>query len=77
MSDEISIEQLKNVIQKQQDQIVSLGKRLDVALKQAEAAEQYTRQDCLILRGTMRKFFITSAPFTPLKLPFRNNSTPI
>ena len=51
MSDEISIEQLKNVIQRQQDQIVSLEKRIDMALKQAEAAEQYTRQDCLILRG--------------------------
>ena len=51
MSDEISITQLKDIIQKQQDQIISLEKRVDMALKQAEAAEQYTRQDCLILRG--------------------------
>ena len=50
MSDEISIDALRDLIERQQNRIDDLEKRMKQAEKQVEAAEQYSRQDCLILR---------------------------
>ena len=53
MSDEISVDALRDLIQRQQSRIDDLEKRMKQAEKQVEAAEQYSRQDCLILRGKL------------------------
>ena len=53
MSDEISVDALRDLILRQQLRIDGLEKRMHLAEKQVEAAEQYTRQDCLILRGKL------------------------
>lgn len=41
------------MMMEQQDKIERLEKRLHMVERQAEAAEQYSRQDCLILRGKL------------------------
>ena len=53
MSDEISVNALRDLVQKQQTRIDDLEKRVQLAERQVEAAEQYSRQDCLILRGKL------------------------
>ena len=53
MSDLLNPDQLKTLLSEQHERIITLEKRLAVAEKQAEAAEQYSRQDCLILRGRL------------------------
>ena len=53
MSDEISVNALRDLVQKQQTRIDHLEKRVQLAERQVEAAEQYSRQDCLILRGKL------------------------
>ena len=53
MSDSLTLDQLKRLIIDQQQKIETLENRVTVAEKQAEAAEQYSRQDCLILRGKL------------------------
>ena len=53
MSDEISIDALRDLIQRQQNRIDVLENRMKQAEKQVEAAEQYSRQGCLILRGKL------------------------
>ena len=44
---------MKRMVTDQQIKIERLEKRLNMVEKQAEAAEQYSRQDCLILRGKL------------------------
>ena len=44
---------MRDIIQRQQNRIDDLEKRMMQAEKQVEAAEQYSRQDCLILRGKL------------------------
>ena len=51
MSD--TVQDLKRMILEQQNKIEQLEKHLHSVERQAEAAEQYTRQDCLILRGKL------------------------
>ena len=51
MSDSLSLTDLKKMLEDQQRKIEILEKRVISAEKQAEAAEQYSRQDCLIFRG--------------------------
>ena len=53
MPDEISTDALRDLIQRQQNRIDDLEKRMKQAEKQVEAAEQYSRQDCLIFRGKL------------------------
>ena len=53
MSDALTLDELKRLIIDQQQKIDRLENRVIVAEKQAEAAEQYSRQDCLILRGKL------------------------
>ena len=53
MSDSISVEDLRRIILEQEQKILKLEERVVRAEKQAEAAEQYSRQDCLILRGKL------------------------
>ena len=53
MSDEISISVLKQLVLDQKSQIDDLNKKVSAALKQAEAAENYSRQDCFIFRGKL------------------------
>lgn len=53
MSDENSMEYLKKLILDQQAQILNLEKRVTAAQIQAEKAENYTRQDCLVFRGQL------------------------
>ena len=51
MSDICSDNELRELLKKQQQRIENLEKRVYAAEKQVEAAELYSRQDCLILRG--------------------------
>ena len=51
MSDLCSDNELRELLKKQQQKIENLEKRVYAAEKQVEAAELYSRQDCLILRG--------------------------
>ena len=53
MSDECTIGALRELIQRQQEKIEKLEMGVHAAKKQAEAAEIYSRQDCLILRGRL------------------------
>lgn len=53
MSDENSLEYLKNLVLEQQSLINGLENKVSFALRQAEAAENYSRQDCLIFRGQL------------------------
>ena len=53
MSDTLSLDELKRLIMSQQEKIERLEKKVGVAERQAEAAEQYSRGDCLILRGKL------------------------
>ena len=53
MSDEGNFEYLKRLVLKQQSTIDGLEVKVSAALKQAEAAENYSRQDCLIFRGQL------------------------
>ena len=53
MSDEVSVKVLRDLVQRQQTRIDDLEKRVQLAERQVEAAEQYSRQDCLILRGNL------------------------
>ena len=53
MSDSLSMSELRRLITDQQQKIDQLEKKVTVAERQAEAAEQYSRQDCLILRGKL------------------------
>ena len=53
MSDAVSLDELKRLLRDQQEKIEKLEKRVGVAERQAEAAEQYSRGDCLILRGRL------------------------
>ena len=53
MSDQISVGALLDLVQKQQLRIDTLEKRMQMAERQVEAAEQHSRQDCLILRGKL------------------------
>ena len=53
MSDENSVEYLKRLIMDQQEQILNLERKVTAAQIQAEKAENYTRQDCLIFRGQL------------------------
>ena len=53
MSDQFSVEALRDLITKQQSRIDALEKRVVRAENQVEAAELYSRQDCLILRGKL------------------------
>ena len=53
MSDSLSLNELRRLISNQQEKIEKLEKRVTAAETQAEAAEQYSRQDCLILRGRL------------------------
>ena len=53
MSDEVSVGALKELIVRQQGRIDALEKRVHQAERQVEAAEIYSRQDCLILRGKL------------------------
>ena len=51
MSDMVAVDTLKRLLEDQQIKIENLEKKVVAAMKQAEAAEQYSRQDCLIFRG--------------------------
>lgn len=51
MSD--TVDELKRMILDQQNKLERLEKQVKEAEKQAEAAERYSRQDCLILRGKL------------------------
>ena len=51
MSDQCSNDDLRELLKNQQERIEILEKRVCAAEKQVEAAELYSRQDCLILRG--------------------------
>ena len=51
MSDVCSLGELREIIKNQQQKIDKLERRVQAAEKQIEAAEIYSRQDCLILRG--------------------------
>ena len=53
MSDLLTPDQMKTLLSEQHEKIITLEKRIAAAEKQAEAAEQYSRQDCLILRGRL------------------------
>lgn len=53
MSDQNSLDYLKKLVEEQQVRILSLEKKVSAAQTQAEAAENYTRQDCLIFRGKL------------------------
>ena len=53
MSEQVSIGALKELIERQQGRIDALEKRVHQAERQVEAAEIYSRQDCLILRGKL------------------------
>ena len=53
MSDTLSLDELKRLIMSQKEKIERLEKKVGVAERQAEAAEQYSRGDCLILRGKL------------------------
>ena len=53
MSDVLTLEHLKTLISNQQEKIKNLEQRVAAAEKQAESAEQYSRLDCLILRGRL------------------------
>ena len=47
------MQHLKDLVRRQHAKIEILERQVQNALKQAESAEQYTRQDCLILRGKL------------------------
>ena len=49
MSDTVG--DLKRMIMEQRHKIEELERKVQLVGKQAEAAEQHSRQDCLILRG--------------------------
>ena len=53
MSTTEDVQHLKELVRNQQVKIEILERQVQVALKQAESAEQYTRQDCLIRRGKL------------------------
>ena len=53
MSDQGTLDYLKKLVLDQQTEIAELNKKVKAALKQAEAAENYSRQDCLIFRGKL------------------------
>ena len=53
MSTTEDMQYLKDLVKNQQAKIETLERQVQMALKQAESAEQYTRQDCLILRGKL------------------------
>ena len=53
MSDEVSLSALKQLVLDQKSKIDDLNKKVSAALKQVEAAENYSRQDCLIFRGKL------------------------
>ena len=53
MSEEYNVDQLRKLVLEQQSVINALEKKVGAALKQAEAAENYSRQDCLIFRGQL------------------------
>ena len=53
MSDELSVDSLRQLVLDQRSQIQDLTKKITAALKQVEATENYTRQDCLIVRGKL------------------------
>ena len=53
MSDQGTVDYLRQLVLDQQTQIAELNKNVKAALKQAEAAENYSRQDCLIFRGKL------------------------
>lgn len=51
MSDVHDLRELRQIVMSQQDRIENLEKQVKLAYSIADAAEQYSRQDCLILRG--------------------------
>ena len=53
MSVEGDVGSLRKLVMDQQNQIDELKKQVTAALKQAEMAENYSRQDCLIFRGKL------------------------
>ena len=53
MSDSLSLRELQQIITEQQQKIQNLETRVTQAERQVEAVEQYSRQDCLILRGKL------------------------
>ena len=53
MSEFLTTTHLKALITEQEEKIKHLEKRVAAAERQAEAAEQYSRLDCLILRGRL------------------------
>ena len=53
MSDESNLSYLRQLVLDQKSQIEDLNKKVTAALKQVEAAENYSRQDCLIFRGKL------------------------
>lgn len=53
MSDQCSVNELRDLLQRQAEKIEILERRVKAAEKQVEAAEIYSRQDCLILRGKL------------------------
>ena len=53
MSDEVSLNYLRQLVLDQKLQIEELNKKVVAVQKQAEAAENYSRQDCLIFRGKL------------------------
>lgn len=53
MSDNCDILALKKIVDEQRAQIIELEKRVNAATKLADDAENYSRQDCLILRGAL------------------------
>ena len=53
MSDEVSNQDLIRIIREQQQKIDKLEVKVDLAVKRAAAADNYSRQDCLILRGKL------------------------
>ena len=53
MSDKCDIDVLKGIVDEQRAQILNLEKKVNEAMRLAEDAENYSRQDCLILRGAV------------------------
>lgn len=53
MSDQLSVDDLRDLLQRQAQRIEELEGRVKAAEKQVEEAEIYSRQDCLILRGRL------------------------
>lgn len=54
MSDQMTIQELREIVAVQQAKIQELEVQVKHAFRLAEQAETYSRQDCLILRGTKK-----------------------